>query len=104
MPMIAGRINDRYPHDPKHDSYIPDGVIPELQKIYVDIAHAAFPYPMAAMLKFAKHDHVLFGTEYAAEHIETTVNELPGLGLSPELTKAIERGNAEKLFPRFKVA
>jgi 6-methylsalicylate decarboxylase len=104
MPMIAGRINDRYPHDPKHDEYIPNGVIPELQKIYVDIAHAAFPYPMAAMLAFAKHDHILFGTEYAAERIETTVNELPGLGLSLDLIKAIERGNAETLFPRFKIA
>lgn len=104
MPMIAGRIRDRYQHDPKHESYIPNGAIVELQKFYVDIAHASFPYPMAAMLAFAKHDHVLFGTEYAAERIETTVNQLPGLGLSPELMKAIERGNAERLFPRFAVA
>jgi 6-methylsalicylate decarboxylase len=88
MPMIAGRINDRYPHDPKHDEYIPNGVIAELQKFYVDIAHAAFPYPMAAMLAFAKHDHILFGTEYAAEHIETTVNEFPGLGLLRSLSNA----------------
>ena len=104
MPMIAGRINDRYPHDPTHDEYIPNGVIAELQKFYVDIAHAAFPYPMAAMLAFAKHDRILFGTEYASERMETTVNELPDLGLSPELMQAINRGNAEQLFPRFKLA
>jgi predicted TIM-barrel fold metal-dependent hydrolase len=102
MPMIAGRIKDRYPHDPKRDEYIPNGVIAELQKFYIDIAHASFPYPMAAMLKFAQPDHVLFGTDFSPEPIESTVNELPHLGLSAKVMKAIERENAEKLFPRFK--
>jgi 6-methylsalicylate decarboxylase len=104
MPMIAGRIQDRYPHGQQQDAYIPDGVIPELQKFYFDIAHAAFPYPMAALMKFAKPDHILFGTEYAAEQMETTVKELPGLGLSPATLHAIGRTNAERLFPRFKLA
>src|SRR6266849_3154298 len=103
MPMIAGRIKDRYPHDPKRDEYIPNGVIPELQKFYIDIAHASFPYPMAAMLKFAQPDHVLFGTDFSPEPIESTVNELPKLGLSAQVMRAIERENAERLFPRFKV-
>src|SRR5579863_2285556 len=103
MPMIAGRIKDRYPHDLKHDEYIPNGVIAELQKFYIDIAHASFPYPMAAMLKFALPDHIMFGTDFSPEPMESTVNELPHLGLSVQVTKAIERENAEKLFPRFKV-
>lgn len=103
MPMIAGRIKDRYPHDPKHEEYIPNGVIAELQKFYIDIAHASFPYPMAAMMKFALPDHIMFGTDFSPEPIESTVNELPHLGLSAKTMAAIERGNAEKLFPRFKV-
>jgi predicted TIM-barrel fold metal-dependent hydrolase len=102
MPMIAGRIKDRYPHDPKHDEYIPNGVIAELQKFYIDIAHASFPYPMAAMLKFALPDHIFFGTDYPFEPIESTVNELPNLGLSAKVMRAIERENAERLLPRFK--
>ena len=102
MPMIAGRMKDRYPHDPKHDEYIPNGVIPELQKFYIDIAHASFPYPMAALMKFALPDHILFGTDYPFESIESTVNELPNLGLSAETMAAIERGNAERLFPALK--
>jgi predicted TIM-barrel fold metal-dependent hydrolase len=68
----------------------------------LDIAHAAFPYPMAAMMKFALPDHILFGTDYPYEPIESTVDELPNLGLSAEVMAAIERGNAEKLFPRLK--
>jgi predicted TIM-barrel fold metal-dependent hydrolase len=77
-------------------------VIAELQKFYIDIAHAAFPYPMAAMMKFALPDHILFGTDYPFEPIESTVNELPGLGISAKVMRTIERDNAEKLFPRFK--
>ena len=102
MPMIAGRIQDRYPTDPKHKEYIANGVIAELQKFYIDIAHASFPYPMAAMLKFALPDHILFGTDYPFEPIESTVDQLPNLGLSAKVMRAIERENAEKLLPRFK--
>jgi predicted TIM-barrel fold metal-dependent hydrolase len=78
-------------------------VIAELQKFYLDIAHASFPYPMAAMMKFALPDHILFGTDYPFEPIESTVNEIPGLGISSDVWRAIDRGNAEKLLPRFKV-
>ncbi|MEQ1949353.1 MAG: amidohydrolase family protein [Bryobacteraceae bacterium] len=102
MPMIAGRIKDRYPKDEKHATYIPNGVIAELQKFYFDIAHASYPWPMAAMTKFAKPDHILFGTDYPFEPIESTVNEIPNLGFSAEFWKAVDRDNAERLFPRFK--
>ena len=103
MPMIAGRIKDRYPTDAKHAEYIPNGVITELQKFYIDVAHATFPYPMAAMLKFAHPDRILFGTDFSPEPMESTVNEIPHLGLSAKVMRAIERENAERLFPRFKV-
>ena len=79
MPVLAGRIKDRYPSDAKHAEYIPNGVWAELKKFYFDIAH------------------------FSPEPIESIVNELPTSGLSPALMRAIERGNAERLFPRFKV-
>lgn len=103
MPVLAGRIKDRYPSDPEHAEYVPNGVIPELQKFYFDIAHASFPMPLAALLKLAKPDHILFGTDFSPEPIESTVNELPKSGLSAAQMRAIERENAEKLLPRFKV-
>jgi 6-methylsalicylate decarboxylase len=102
MPVLAGRIKDRYPSDAKHAEYIPDGVWTELKKFYFDIAHASYAMPLAALLKFASPDHILFGTDFSPEPIESTVNELPKSGLSPQLMRAIERGNSEKLFPRFK--
>jgi predicted TIM-barrel fold metal-dependent hydrolase len=103
MPVLAGRIKDRYPADAKHAEYIPNGVWAELKKFYFDIAHASYAMPLAALLKFAPESNILFGTDFSPEPIESTVNELPASGLSPALMRAIERGNAERLFPRFKV-
>jgi 6-methylsalicylate decarboxylase len=103
MPVLAGRIKDRYPTDAKHAEYIPNGVWAELKKFYFDIAHASYAMPLAALLKFAPESNILFGTDFSPETIESTVNELPKSGLSPALMRAIERGNAERLFPRFKV-
>jgi predicted TIM-barrel fold metal-dependent hydrolase len=104
MPMIAGRIKDRYAIvKNKRDEYIPNGVIAELQKFYIDIAHASFPYPMAALMKFALPDHIMFGTDFSPEPMESTVNEIPKLGIPAKTWEAIDRKNAERLFPRFKV-
>ncbi len=55
------------------------------------------------MMKFALPDHILFGTDYPFEPIESTVNEIPGLGIPAKVWRAIDRENAEKLLPRFKV-
>jgi predicted TIM-barrel fold metal-dependent hydrolase len=46
----------------------------------------------------------LFGTDFPAEPMESTVNELPGLKLSPEVLQALYRGNAERLWPRFRMS
>jgi predicted TIM-barrel fold metal-dependent hydrolase len=103
LPVLAGRIKDRYPTDPKHAEYIPNGVWPELKKLYFECAHATYPMPLAALTKFVPTSQILFGTDFSPEPIETTVNELPGAGFSSATLQAIERGNAERLFPRFKV-
>jgi predicted TIM-barrel fold metal-dependent hydrolase len=46
---------------------------------------------------------ILFGTDYSPEPIESTVNELPGLKLTKEFEQMLLRGNAERLFPRFRI-
>jgi predicted TIM-barrel fold metal-dependent hydrolase len=109
MPVLAGRIDffianvDRYKAAPKHPEYFPNGAYSELQKFYFDIAHASFPTPLGALLNFAPTTHILFGTDYPPVSMETTVNELPKSKLSPKLLRAIDRENAEHLFPRLKV-
>jgi hypothetical protein len=34
--------------------------------------------------------------------MESTLRELENAGLSPEVMRALQRANAERLFPRFK--
>jgi predicted TIM-barrel fold metal-dependent hydrolase len=57
---------------------------------------------LAALLKFAPTSQLLFGTDYPAEPMESTLRELETAGLSPEVMRALQRANAERLFPRFK--
>jgi predicted TIM-barrel fold metal-dependent hydrolase len=56
------------------------------------------------MKAFMPESQVLFGTDYAPEPIESTVNPLPELKLSKAFEEMMLRGNAERLFPRFKTA
>lgn len=100
LPVLAGRMQDRWPADSA--KYIPNGLAAELKKIYYDVAHATFQMPMAALLKLVPPTQLVFGTDYFPEAVDTTVNEIPALGLSRDVLDMIERGNAERLFPRFR--
>jgi predicted TIM-barrel fold metal-dependent hydrolase len=111
VPVMAGRIKDRVPGASTYGAKMPtDGVTPntpkgafyELQKLYYECAHAAYPAAMAALRAFAPPSQYLFGTDFPAEHPASTLNELKKLDLPPDILKAIYRGNAEKLFPRLK--
>jgi predicted TIM-barrel fold metal-dependent hydrolase len=101
VPMLAGRMNDRLP--PGSEKYLPNGLYAELRKWYYDIAHASFPWPFAAMKAFMPETQILFGTDFSPEPVESTVNYLPELRLSKEFEQMLLRGNAERLFPRFRL-
>lgn len=101
IPVMAGRIRDRYPKD--REQWIPNGTWAELRKLYFEIAHGSWRQNLLALKEFAPTSHVLFGTDFTPEPMETTIRELPNSPYSPEELQAIERDNAEKLFPRFKV-
>ena len=100
VPMLVGRMKDRVPAG--SEKYLSNGLYAEVRKWYFDIAHASFPWPFAAARAFMPPDHLMFGTDYSPEPIESTVNELPGLKLPEDFYQALGRTNAEKLFPRFK--
>jgi predicted TIM-barrel fold metal-dependent hydrolase len=102
LPVLAGRIKDRYPKGKVYEDRIPNGVLYELKRLHFEVAHATFPEPLAALLKFVPPSQVHFGTDYPAEPIASTVDHLPDSGLPAEVLRAIDRRNAERLFPRFK--
>jgi predicted TIM-barrel fold metal-dependent hydrolase len=100
IPMLAGRIKDRIPKEAA--PRIPNGVYAEFRRLYYEIAHASFPPAMAALLKLAPVSQILFGSDYPIERFSVTIDELPASNLSPEVLRAIDRENAERLFPRLK--
>jgi 6-methylsalicylate decarboxylase len=100
LPVMSGRIRDRFPVDRLKN--VPDGVIPELQRQYYEVAHGAYPTQLGALTKFVAVSQMLFGTDYPAESINTTISPLDQFGFSARELHAINRGNAEQLFPRLK--
>src|SRR5262249_28656742 len=47
VPMLVGRMKDRIPNGA--EKYLPNGLCAEVRKWYFDVAHATFPWPMAAL-------------------------------------------------------
>jgi 6-methylsalicylate decarboxylase len=101
IPVMAGRIRDRYPHD--RMQWVPNGSWAELRKLYYEIAHGAWRQNLLALKEFVPTSQVLFGTDFTPEPVESTIRQLPNSPYSQDELQQIERGNAEKMFPRFKV-
>ena len=100
VPALAGRIQDRVPKD-RPDLY-PYGALDKLRRLYFELGHGSFPWVVAGAMEFAGPSQLLFGTDYPVEPHETTTRNIPSLGLPPDVLYAMERGNAERLFPRFR--
>jgi len=115
VPTLAGRVKDRVPGagsnvggkfnrtDGKSDK-IPNGTFYELKRLYYECAHATYPMPMAALRAFAPPTQFLFGTDFPIEPTESTVEQFPLIKLPADVQHALDRGNAERLWPRFKEA
>jgi len=96
VPFLADRIA-RLVVKPDFKAKVPNGVIPELQKLYYDTALSANPRSFAALLALVAPSQILFGSDYpfAPEPTMTqTIDGLSKLGLGPEVLRQIERDNA----------
>jgi predicted TIM-barrel fold metal-dependent hydrolase len=105
VPVLSGRIKDQVRGE--RDKLVPGGSAgawEELRKLYFECAHASYPAPMAALEKFAPPTQFLFGTDYPVWPYDTTINPLNETEpeLSDEVQHMMDRGNAERLFPRLK--
>jgi predicted TIM-barrel fold metal-dependent hydrolase len=100
VPMLIGRMKDRVAASKRPE--LKPMVYDLFRKQYYEIGHAAFPFPFAALSKLVPNSQIVFGTDYPAEPITSTTDEIPKLGLSKEQLDAIYRNNALRLFPRMK--
>ncbi|MGE0747017.1 MAG: amidohydrolase family protein [Rhodospirillales bacterium] len=103
-PFLAERIG-RLAALPRFKAAVPDGVVPELKRLYYDTALSANWLAFRSLLELTACDHVLFGSDYpfAPEATMTaTVKGLIDLGLPAADLRGIERDNALNLFPHFR--
>ena len=100
--MLAARIIDDFPKNLADRA--PHGVEYEFRKLYFDVAHASRPPALDALRDLVPVSQILFGSDATIREYELTTDGLDQYaGFSPNDLKAINRGNAERLFPRLKV-
>lgn len=84
---------------PKEDPF--DG-LRILRKFYYDTALASSPFSMPSLLRFVPRGRVLFGSDYPFAPADKATLFARALSAYPSTRHhAINRGNAETLFPRF---
>lgn len=102
LPYLAERIA-RLTMNPEFRKKVPDGVIPELQRLYFDVALSANQIAFGSLLELTEPSKTLFGSDYphAGEPtMAATVSALHELGLAPDAVRGIQWENAARLFPR----
>jgi predicted TIM-barrel fold metal-dependent hydrolase len=99
MPFLVGRFQRSIQNHPVPDR-LPNGVMPEIRRLFYDTAQSANPVTMAALHKVAGTSQILFGTDFPYRSIEEHARDLAGCGFGAAELGDIERGNACRLFPR----
>ncbi len=82
---------------------VPGGVMPVLRRLYYDTAISANPISMAALLKLVTPANVLLGTDFPfvpEQGMKATLAGLREVGFSDAELRAVEGGNAARLFDR----
>jgi 6-methylsalicylate decarboxylase len=103
LPFLTERLLKMPVLDPRLATRVPQGVMHELQRFHYDTAWAAHPMAMASLLKLVTPQQVLFGSDYPYRTGEDHVQGLAGCGLAEADLRAIGRGNAERLMPRWRL-
>ncbi|MEV4445709.1 amidohydrolase family protein [Streptomyces mirabilis] len=80
----------------------PLDVLDDFRGFYFDTALSSSPAALPTLLAFARPGHVLFGSDWPFAPTPAGQYFAGGLdtGVDPDLLQAVNRGNAEALFPR----
>ena len=100
LPALAERMTRLFDAQSHLRPRAPAGALAELQRLYYDTAQATAPAALNALLSFIPVSQILFGSDYPMLPIGNAVEGLARLGLSAASLDAIERGNAQRVFPR----
>ena len=103
MSVLAARIADDYPEDRAH--LLPNGAEYEFKKLYFDVAHASKTPALDALRAWVPISQVLYGSDVPIRSYPLTdegLDDYPGFSIDD--WRAINRLNAERLFPRLRSA
>ncbi|KAK6355281.1 hypothetical protein TWF696_004393 [Orbilia brochopaga] len=107
LPYLALRVAAMMPFTPfgKASGLTREEIIDSTKSFYFDLALSGNDFTLGLLTKFAKPDHILFGSDFPyapVEGIKYFTESFDQYGLTAEERMAINRGNAENLFPRLK--
>ena len=104
MPYLMTRFEALTAARPDIAARLPNGLLHEVEKLFVDTASLNSPYPWPTLLRVLPVSQVLFGTDFPFSSAATIAKGLSEVGLKTSDLQAIERENALELFPRLKKA
>jgi predicted TIM-barrel fold metal-dependent hydrolase len=102
MSVLAQRVIDDLPRN-QRAAKLPNGVEAEIKKLYFDVAHGAGRPALAALRALVPVSQILYGSDVPLRNYDLTdrpFEEYDGFSIND--LKAINRGNAERLFPRLR--
>jgi predicted TIM-barrel fold metal-dependent hydrolase len=103
MSVLAQRVVDDLPLNREHADKLPRGVEYEFKKLYFDVAHGAGRPALEALKALVPVSQILYGSDVPLRKYELTDRPFEQYdGFSINDLRAINRGNAERLFPRLK--
>lgn len=100
MPVLTNRVTETLPE--KRSEVASEELMDQVKHLYFDVAHAAYPAPLSALTKIVPASQILFGSDYPIVPFPVSEGPLDRFGFSAADLQAINRGNAERLFPRLK--
>jgi predicted TIM-barrel fold metal-dependent hydrolase len=100
LPMLVDRVEGLSKSVKNRDSFAPNGIAAELQKLHFDTADATSAPALAAISKFAPVSQLLFGTDFPYVGIAHNLAGLRSFGLAEADLRAVESQNAVRLMPR----
>jgi 6-methylsalicylate decarboxylase len=99
LPVLANRVSETLPE--KRSDEATASMMEQIRTLYFDVAHATYPAPFAALTKLVPLSQILFGSDYPIVPFPVTEGPLDHVA-APTFVDAVNRGNAEKLFPRLR--
>lgn len=100
LPVLANRVSENLPE--KRSEQATAELMEEVKGLYFDVAHATYPAPFSALTKIVPVSQILFGSDYPIVPFPVSEGPLDHSGLPAGDLQSINRGNAERLFPRLK--